>query len=103
MNFLLPKVSLSNSFSNSKIVSSQNLANIYTCKCILRVGVPCSCAGTFPSKEGGMQVLAGLAPSSQTTVYLLTTAWLKKLAKSDLGEFTSMEKYTQLLLIERIR
>jgi hypothetical protein len=81
MNFLLPKVSLSNSFNNLKIVISQNLANIYTCKCILRVGMPCSFAGTFTRKEGGMHVLAGLAPSSQTIVYLLTTAWLEKIGK----------------------
>ncbi len=103
MNFLFPNVSLTNSFSYSKIVILRIFSNIYTCKCILRVGMPCSFAGTFTSKEGGMHVLAGQAPSSQTTVYLLTTAWLKQLAKSVLGEFTSMEKYTQLLLIERIR
>jgi hypothetical protein len=72
-------VGVSNSLYNSKIVISQNFAN--SCKCILRVGMPCGCAGTFPRKEGGMQVLAGLAPSSQTTVYLLTTAWLEKIGK----------------------
>jgi hypothetical protein len=29
------------------------------------------CRGKFPGKEGGKQVLAGLAPSSQTIAYLL--------------------------------
>jgi hypothetical protein len=30
------------------------------------VGMPCACEGAFHGKEGGVQVLAGLAPSSQT-------------------------------------
>ncbi len=35
----------------------------YTCKHALFVGMLLSCADMFPAKEGGMQVLAGLAPS----------------------------------------
>ncbi len=36
------------------------------------------CAAVFPCKEGGIQVLAGLAPSSQTIGSLLRTPWLAK-------------------------
>jgi hypothetical protein len=35
----------------------------------------CGCMGRFPGKEGGIQVLAGLAPSSQTVGSLLGTPW----------------------------
>jgi hypothetical protein len=34
--------------------------------------------GPFPRKEGGIEVLAGLAPSSQTVGSLLRTPWLAK-------------------------
>ncbi len=34
--------------------------------------------GTFPHKEGGIQMLAGLAPSSQTVGSLLRTPLLAK-------------------------
>jgi hypothetical protein len=34
--------------------------------------------GTFPRKEGEIQVLAGLAPSNQTVGSLLRTPWLVK-------------------------
>jgi len=40
----------------------------YTCKFILRMGTPCSCAWVFHGKEGGIQVLVGLAPSSQNLI-----------------------------------
>ncbi len=46
-------------------------------------------AGEFPGKGGGIQVLVGLAPASQTIGSFLRTQWL---AKSELGEFTSIEK-----------
>jgi hypothetical protein len=52
--------------------------------------------------EDGMQVLAGLTPSSQIVGSLLgTPSWLQQ--KSELAEFVSMEKCTQLLLMECIR
>jgi hypothetical protein len=35
----------------------------------------------FTTKEGGIKVLAGLAPSSQTLGSLLRTPWLAKLAR----------------------
>jgi hypothetical protein len=62
----------------------------------------------IPLKESGIQVLAGLAPSNQTAGSLLRTsragkASNKNSAKSEFGEFTLIEKYAQLLLIERIR
>jgi hypothetical protein len=36
--------------------------------------------GALAGKEGGMQVLAGLAPSSQMVGFLLVTPWPTKLA-----------------------
>ncbi len=45
----------------------------------------------IPGKEGGIQVLPGLAPLSQTVGSLLRTP--KTSAKIEFGEFTSMEKY----------
>jgi hypothetical protein len=45
------------------------LANIHfhmLAKIILFVGTPRSCVGVFSKREGGIQVLAGLAPFSQT-------------------------------------
>ncbi len=58
--------------------------------------------------RGGIQVLAGPAPSNKTAGSSLRTplagkASNKNSAKSGFGEFTLMEKYAQLLLIERIR
>jgi hypothetical protein len=35
--------------------------------------MPCGYMGMFPRKEGGIKVLAGLAPSSQTVESLLRT------------------------------
>jgi len=37
------------------------LANVH-----LGMDMLCSCAGAIPKKEGGIQVLVGLAPSNQT-------------------------------------
>ncbi len=42
--------------------------------------MPCSCVGVFPRKEGRIQVLAGLAPCSQTVGSLLRTPKLSKQA-----------------------
>ncbi len=55
---------------------------------------------------GGTQVLAGLV-SSTKRVLLLRTPWpalpqQKNWQKLSFGEFTTMEKHGQLLLIERI-
>ncbi len=62
--------------------------------------------GTFLGKKGRIQVFAGRAPSSQT----VGSYWEppgqqsgpKKLGKSVFGEFTSMEKYTQLFFMSHI-
>jgi hypothetical protein len=43
------------------------------CKHIIGVGMLYSCMGTFPRKEGGTQVLAGLAPSNLLVGSLLRT------------------------------
>jgi len=63
-------------------------------------------ADTFHGKDGGIQVLAGLALSSQTLLSLLRTpgcqSCLEKFSKSEFDEFTSIENYTQLLLIKPI-
>ncbi len=64
------------------------------------MGILCRCAGAVTGIEGGIQVLAGLAQSSQTIGSLLRT---DRPAKCDFDEFTSIEKYTQLLFIEHIR
>jgi hypothetical protein len=40
---------------------------------LLEVGMPRSCSCVFSGKEGGIQVLVGLAPSSQRVGSLLTT------------------------------
>jgi hypothetical protein len=39
-----------------------------------------SCAGAFPTKKGGIQVLAGQAPYSQIVGSLLRTPWPAQLA-----------------------
>jgi hypothetical protein len=72
------------------------------------VGTPHNATGAFPGKEvGGVQVLAGLAPSSHVVGSLLRAPLAgevgqKNLANSELSKFTSMEKYIQLLLIKCI-
>jgi hypothetical protein len=42
--------------------------------------------GTFPGKKGEIQVLAGIAPSSQTVGSLLRTPWPAKPAGKILAE-----------------
>ncbi len=49
-----------------------------TCKCTFGVGMPCSCVDVFPEKVGGIQVLEGLAPCSQTVGSLLRTPGQQK-------------------------
>ncbi len=51
---------------------------IYLQMYFLGVGMPRSSMGVFPKNEGGMQVLEGLAPSSQTAGSLLRIPWLAK-------------------------
>jgi hypothetical protein len=63
------------------------------------------CMGTLFGKEGGIQVLAGLVPSSQKVGSLLKKtlagkAGQKILAKKSCGKFTSIEKCTWLLLTQ---
>jgi hypothetical protein len=74
------------------------LANV-----ILAVGMPCGCTGAIPRKEGGIQVLAGLAPSSLAVGSLLRPPWpfasQKNSAKSENSEYTDRVKYPQLLFI----
>ncbi len=57
MNSLLSKMSWGQTLSSAIFFI---IANIF-----LGLGMPLGCAGMFPKKEGGMQVLAGLALSSQ--------------------------------------
>jgi hypothetical protein len=62
----------------------------------------------IPSKEGWIQVLAGQAPSSQTVGFyteipLTNKACQINLEKNEFGGFASMEKYTQLVLTQRIQ
>jgi hypothetical protein len=53
---------------------------IFTYKCTFRGdGTMRSFAVTFPTKDSGIQMLAGVAPSGQTVRSLLRTAWLWKL------------------------
>ncbi len=71
-------------------------------------GKPCCYAGVFPGKESGIRVLPGIAPSSQIVGSLVENplagkAGKKNLSKNEFGDFTSMEKQTQLLLIEHVR
>jgi hypothetical protein len=51
----------------------------------------------FPRKEGGIQVLAVLASSQQKVGSLKRTPPHPLSAKSNLSEFTSIEKYSQTL------
>ncbi len=59
------------------------IANFNTCKCISGVGRPCRWVGVFPGKEGGIQVLTGLASFSQTLASLLRTpdSWMENFGK----------------------
>jgi hypothetical protein len=43
------------------------------------VGMTHGCTGAFTRKKGGIEFLAGPAPSSQTVGSLLRTPWLAKL------------------------
>jgi hypothetical protein len=66
-----------------------------------------NCTGILPWNEGRIKVLPGLTPYSQTFLSKLRTTRLvkaaQKMCKSEFGEFISMKKYAQLLLIECIR
>jgi hypothetical protein len=90
-------------------VISPNFANLFVlANVFLGVGTLCGCMGMFLGKEGGIQVLAGLAPSSQNRRILTENplagkaGFQKNLAKTEFRKFTSMDKYPQLLLIEHI-
>jgi hypothetical protein len=74
-----------------------NLRILMLANAPFRVGMQHCRAGMFPTKEGGIQVLAGLAPSTQTVRPLLRTSWLakptrKKLAKSCSANSLQWEK-----------
>jgi hypothetical protein len=43
----------------------REFANFLYYKCVIGVITPRGCTGLFSNKDGGIQVLAGLAPSSQ--------------------------------------
>ncbi len=55
--------------------------------------------GHSPVRKGTMPELAGLAPSSQTVGCRIL---IENPGKSEFSKFTSMEKYTQLLLTANI-
>jgi hypothetical protein len=70
--------------------------------------MPCRHTGAFSGKEGGIQVLAGLATSNQTVRSLLrnplgSKAVWKKITKIEFGKFALVEECTQLLLIQHIQ
>ncbi len=54
---------------------------VNTCKCNFGLSMLCSRASSFPRKEGGIYVLAGLSPSSQKVRFLLNAPWQAKLAR----------------------
>jgi hypothetical protein len=88
-------------------VPLQNFANFYACRHIFESRIPLGLTGALFGKEGGIQVLAGLAPASQILGPILKTPadqhGRKKLTKSEFDEFTSTKKWTQLFPIELIR
>ncbi len=51
------------------------------CSCASPVHILCSCARAFPTKEGGMQMLTGLAQFSQAVGSLLRTSGWQSRAK----------------------
>jgi hypothetical protein len=59
------------------------------------VGVLRGCAGMLPRNEDGIQVLAGLAQSSQTVGFLLRTPWLVKPDKKIRQKVISMNSLQQ--------
>jgi hypothetical protein len=61
---------LSLTFLNKNVISPK-FAIFNICKCTFGVDMFCIYTGTFPARESGKQVLAGLAPSSQTIESLL--------------------------------
>jgi hypothetical protein len=73
-------VNLSNYFSDflNKKGTSPNADNFFYkfASIFLGMGMPHGCAGMFPRKEGGIQVLAVLTPLSQIVRSLLRMLWL---------------------------
>ncbi len=63
--------SLNIDISKLYVVAIYDVAIIILANIFLGVGNGTLCGCTFPGKEGGLQVLAGLAPSSHTVVSLL--------------------------------
>ncbi len=50
---------------------SPNFANRYICKHLFGEGALLSCEGVFSKKDGEIQVLVDLAPSSQTVTTVI--------------------------------
>jgi hypothetical protein len=90
-------------FFNKKVIS-RNFANFLNLKVFLKLGVCRACSSIFSRKEGGIQVLDGLAPSSQTGGALLRNPFHREkyLSKGGFSELTLMGKNIQLLLIKCI-
>ncbi len=84
-NFTFDKLTLVNSefvklflwfFFYEKVISSNFAKLLYLRIYFWGRGMPHGCVGMFPGKEGGIQVLAGLAPSYKTVGSLLWTPHL---------------------------
>jgi hypothetical protein len=109
INSLLPKsgfVKLFNLFFCFEKFTSLSFTIYFYLQMYFWAGYTTSYVGMYPKKQGGILVLAGLGPCCQTVGTLLRTpwqqSWQKNLAKTELGEFTWIKKYTQLFFIERI-
>jgi hypothetical protein len=60
----------------------QILQFVNPCKHIFGLGIQCDCLHIFPRKEGGIQVLACLAPSNLTVASLFRISWAAKPART---------------------
>ncbi len=104
-NSLLPQMSLSSTFRDilvKKVILPKFANFLYFWEWI------CHAAAwfIFHGKEGGLHVLAGLAPSSQTVGYLLRSHWLasgqKNSVKSCFKNSLQWKNCTRLLLTKWI-
>jgi hypothetical protein len=57
----------------------------YTCKCIVRVGMWYGLMGALSRKEGGIQVLDGQGPSSQSRILIENPMLSRKAAESHIN------------------
>ncbi len=66
-----------------------------TCQHMFGVSMQRGCDSAFPGKEGGIEVLVGIAPLSQTVLKkTMAICWQEKFDESEFSVFTSIEKNT---------